>query len=155
VPRANSVVCVPNRTANSGGVVAASAWLAKLIGGPFARLKVSRHVLFWFTVTEPDLWHRNRCPIFIWANGTRPEDLFYGFPMAAAKLRVKLASETGAAYTVDLAKIPPVSGGEKEAIYRTHVAPRLNGVDLPCVDAKNCLFTEARTIGSSSTVVSA
>jgi sarcosine oxidase len=70
-------------------VVAAGAWLPKLIGGPFARLKVSRQVLFWFTVTEPDLWDKKRCPIFIWPNGTRPEDLFYGFPMAAPELRVR------------------------------------------------------------------
>jgi sarcosine oxidase len=124
-------------------VVAAGAWLPQLIGGAFAQLKVSRQVLFWFTVTNPDLWNKSSCPIFIWANGTRPEDLFYGFPMAGPGLRIKVASETGRAYTGDLTEVPPVSEAEKEAIYRAHVSPRLNGVDLPCVEAKTCFYTEA------------
>jgi sarcosine oxidase len=124
-------------------VVAVGAWLPKLVGGAFAQLKVSRQVLFWFTVTDPDLWDKRRCPIFIWANGTRPEDLLYGFPMVKPELRVKLASETGLAYTDDLAEVPPVTEAEKDLIYQTRVAPRLNGVDLPCVEAKTCLYTEA------------
>lgn len=124
-------------------VVAAGAWLPKLIGGVFAQLKVSRQVLFWFTVTDPDLWDKRTCPIFIWANGTRPEDLIYGVPMARPTPRIKVGSETGLAYTDDLAEVPPVTEAEKELIYRTHVAPRLNGVDLPCAEAKTCLYTEA------------
>jgi sarcosine oxidase len=124
-------------------VVAAGAWLPKLIRGPYAQLKVSRQVLFWFTVTDPDLWDKSRCPIFIWANGTHPEDLIYGFPMAGPELRIKVGSETDLAFTDDLAEVPPVTEAEKNLIYRTHVAPRLNGVDLPCVEAKTCLYTEA------------
>jgi sarcosine oxidase len=124
-------------------VVAAGAWLPKLIGGALARLKVSRQVLFWFTVTGPELWDKRTCPIFIWPNGTQPEDLFYGFPMTGPELRIKVASETGLAYTGDLAEVPPVTEAEKELIYRAHVAPRLNGVDLPCVEATTCFYTEA------------
>jgi sarcosine oxidase len=76
-------------------VVAAGAWLPKLIGGAFAQLKVSRQILFWFTVIDPDLWDKKRCPIFIWANRMRPEDLFYGFPMAGPELRIKSPAKPG------------------------------------------------------------
>jgi sarcosine oxidase len=124
-------------------VVAVGAWLPQLIGGSFAALKVSRQVLFWFTVTNPNLWDKRTCPIFIWANGTQPEDLFYGFPMTSSAMRIKVASESGLAYTADPAAVRPVTEAEKELIYRTHVAPRLNGVDVPCVEAKTCLYTEA------------
>lgn len=117
--------------------------LPKLIGGALVRLKVSRQVLFWFTVTGPDLWDKRTCPIFIWPNGTQSEDLFYGFPMTGPELRIKVASETGLAYTGDLSEVPPVTEAEKELIYRAHVAPRLNGVDLPCVEATTCFYTEA------------
>jgi sarcosine oxidase len=124
-------------------VLAAGAWLPKLAGGWFSSLRVSRQVLFWFTVTAPDLWNKRNCPVFIWADGARPEEFVYGFPMAGPDLRMKIASETDQPYTGDLENVPAVEDAEKDWMYRTHVAPRLNGIDQPYVDAKTCLYTEA------------
>jgi sarcosine oxidase len=124
-------------------VIAAGAWLPRLVGGGYGRLRVSRQLLFWFTVTDPRLWDRRNCPIFIWTDGTRPEDLCYGFPMAGPELRIKIASENDQPYTGDPAQVPPPTEAEKDWIYRTHLAVRLNGVALPCVEAKACLYTEA------------
>jgi sarcosine oxidase len=124
-------------------VLAAGAWLPKLAGGWFSSLRVSRQVLFWFTVTAADLWNKRNCPVFVWADGTRPEEFVYGFPMSGPDLRMKIASETDQPYTGDLENVPAVADAEKDWIYRTHVAPRLNGIDQPCVDAKTCLYTEA------------
>jgi sarcosine oxidase len=124
-------------------VLAAGVWLPELAGGWYRRLKVTRQALFWFTVTAPPLWDKERSPIFIWADGMRAQDLFYGFPMAGPEARIKVASETDAPYTGDLLNVPPVEEAEKERIYRAHVAPRLNGVGRSCVEAKTCFYTEA------------
>jgi sarcosine oxidase len=124
-------------------VLAAGAWNPELASGWYANLRITRQVLFWFTATDPALWDQRRCPVFIWTNGARTEDLVYGFPMADARRRIKIGSETSQTYRGDLLDMPPVSEAETEWIYRTHVAPRLNGVDLPCVEAKTCRYTEA------------
>jgi hypothetical protein len=63
--------------------------------------------------------------------------------MSGPELRIKVASETGLAHTGDLAEVPPVTEAEKELNYRAYVAPRLNGFDLPCVEATTCFYTEA------------
>jgi sarcosine oxidase len=121
-------------------VLTAGAWLPKLAGGHYGKLKVQRQVQFWFRVSDPSLWRD--CPIFIWTTGTRAEDLFYGFPMASAELRIKLASEHDGEPS-DPDAVAPVSETEKRRIYETHIAPRLNGVTGECVDAATCFYTNA------------
>lgn len=121
-------------------VVTAGAWLPKLAGERYRNLNVQRQVQFWFKVSNPSLWHDS--PIFIWTTGTRAEDLFYGFPMASAEPRIKLASEhDGEPANPDA--VAPVTDDEQRQIYETHIAPRLNGVTGECVEAATCLYTNA------------
>jgi sarcosine oxidase len=121
-------------------VLAAGAWLPELAGARGRNLRVQRQVQFWFKVSAPPLWRDG--PIFIWTTGTRAEDLFYGFPMASAELRIKVASEYDGDATEPDA-VAPVTEAEKRRIYETHIAPRLNGVTAECVEAATCLYTNA------------
>jgi sarcosine oxidase len=121
-------------------VLTAGAWLPELAGERYRNLNVQRQVQFWFKVSDPSLWREG--PIFIWTTGSRAEDLFYGFPMASAELRIKLASEQDRD-TTDPDAVAPVGEAEKRQIYETHIAPRLNGVTAECVDSATCLYTNA------------
>lgn len=121
-------------------VLTTGARLPKLAGERYRNLRVLRQVQFWFKVADPSLWRDG--PIFIWTTGTRAEDLLYGFPMASADLRIKVASEQDRDPT-DPDAVAPVSDDEKRRLYETHIAPRLNGVTADCVDAATCLYTNA------------
>src|SRR5262245_43651882 len=73
-------------------VVTAGAWLAALLGGPFARLlRVYRQVLYWFAAQDRSSFAPDRFPIFIWIHGDDAGDYFYGFPQLSEG--AKLATE--------------------------------------------------------------
>jgi sarcosine oxidase len=123
-------------------VVAAGAWIGKLLGRDLPRLaRPFRQTLHWFAPERPAEFAPSRFPVFIWMHGSGPEEYFYGFPASEADGGVKVAAEQ---YTTEAdpdAMVRRVGAAESEAMYRDHVAARLPGLSSRVLRAKTCLYT--------------
>ncbi len=121
-------------------IVAAGAWLPKLLGGDFDKLlKIYRQVLSWFAIDgDVAAYEPERFPVFIWE---LPDSLqaIYGFPAIDGGLKV--ATEQYAATTSPELVDRSVSMHEIDHMHRNYVAPFLKGVTSICVKAKACLYT--------------
>lgn len=125
----------------ASAVVAAGAWLPRLLGGAFTRLAVPyRQALHWFTPDVPADYAPGKFPIFIWMHGDAAEDYLYGFPTAGTP-EVKLATEQYGVMadpdTVSRAVAPAESG----AMFDRHVRGRLRGIAPVASRAAACLYT--------------
>jgi sarcosine oxidase len=68
-------------------VLAANAWLDRLLPGVALPLTITRQPLFWFAPREsPERFVPGRMPIYIWEHG--PDRYFYGFPAFGGELKV-------------------------------------------------------------------
>jgi sarcosine oxidase len=121
-------------------IVAAGAWLPKLLGSDFDELlKVYRQVLSWFAVdSDVAAYEPKHFPVFIWETRDSPQGI-YGFPAIDGGLKV--ATEQYAATTSPERVDRSVSAEEIEHMHRNYVAPYLKGVTSKCVKAKACLYT--------------
>jgi len=121
-------------------IVAAGAWLPKLLGSDFDRLlKVYRQVLSWFAVDgDAAAYEPKRFPVFIWELPDSSQGI-YGFPVIDGGLKV--ATEQYASTTSPERVDRSVSMEEIEHMHRNYVAPYLKGVTANCVKAKACLYT--------------
>ncbi|MBI1737409.1 MAG: N-methyl-L-tryptophan oxidase [Candidatus Rokubacteria bacterium] len=141
-PSARGVEVVTDRARLEAGrvVVAAGAWIAGLLGGPFPKLLgVYRQVLYWFVPDEPARYAPGRFPVFIWIHGAGPTDYFYGLPVVSDG--VKLGGEQFVETSEPDRIARDVSGAEIASVYATHVRDRLAGVGERCVRAETCLYT--------------
>lgn len=118
-------------------VVAAGAWIGRLLGSPFDRLKVTRQVMHWFDIAEHDeAWAA--APTYIWIH---PPAVFYGFPQIDGSHQIKVATE-GHAETDPDAVDRVVLPAETAAMYGDHVAGRLAGISPASQRTATCLYTE-------------
>ncbi|HEY3214973.1 MAG TPA: N-methyl-L-tryptophan oxidase [Candidatus Eisenbacteria bacterium] len=68
-------------------VLAANAWLPRLLPGVSLPLTVTRQPLFWFANHDPiERLAPGRLPVYIWERG--PDLFFYGFPAFDGELKV-------------------------------------------------------------------
>jgi len=68
-------------------VLAANAWLPRLLPGVSLPLTITRQPLFWFAPLEsPDRFAPGRLPVFIWEY--QPDVFFYGFPAFDGEIKV-------------------------------------------------------------------
>jgi sarcosine oxidase len=122
-------------------VVTAGPWLAGLLPAFRPLVRVYRQALHWFAPLDPSAFAPNRFPVFIWMHGEQEEDYFYGFPIAAGSVDLKVATET---YERD---VDPdhvdrsVSTDEAAAMAARHVGGRLRGVTGPATRSAACLYT--------------
>lgn len=122
-------------------VVAAGAWIGKLLGGTLPRLaRPYRQALHWFAPERAADFSPGAFPIFIWLHGTGPEDYFYGFP-AGSDGAVKVATETYRSEVDPDAMDRDVTAAESAAMHLEHVASRLPRLSPHVVRAKACLYT--------------
>jgi sarcosine oxidase len=83
-------------------------------------------------------------PVFIWITGSRPCDMFYGFPAINGTDRgIKTATER-----YDVAVDPDqvnrtVADEEVASLYNGYIASRLPDVSAKCLRAATCLYTVA------------
>lgn len=121
-------------------ILAAGAWLPKLLGTPFRDLlKVYRQVLYWFDIdSEVPSYEPTQFPVFIWELPDARQGI-YGFPVIDRGL--KIATEQYAATTLPEVADRSVSQQEIAEMYCSYVAPNLKGVDPNCAKAKACLYT--------------
>ena len=140
-PGADSVTVKTDRDVHRADrlIVAAGAWLPKLLGGDFAKLlKVYRQVLSWFAVDGAAAYEPERFPVFIWELPDSPQAI-YGFPAIDGGLKV--ATEQYTATTSPELVDRSVSMREIDHMHRNYVAPFLEGVTSRCIKAKACLYT--------------
>ena len=123
-------------------VVAAGAWVGKLLGWPFGGALVPyRQVLHWFTVVEEAAFRPGTCPTYIWMHGTRPEDYFYGFPALPGAAAVKVATEQYGLPCDPDSVDRDVAPGESAAMHAAHIAGRLRGARPGAIRSTACLYT--------------
>jgi sarcosine oxidase len=122
-------------------VVAAGAWLPRLLGGDFARLAVPyRQALHWFTPDAPAEYAPGKFPVFIWMHGDAPEDYLYGFPTAGTP-EVKLATEQYGVVADPDTMDRTVAPAESAVMFDRHVQGRLRGIAPVARRAAACLYT--------------
>lgn len=124
-------------------VVAAGAWVTRLIPELRSECRVTRQVLYWFSIERSYAsFSPDRCPIFLWSFGVDEEQGLYGFPaIDGPSGGVKLASsafgEVVDPDTVDRV----VSEEEQKIMYEQLVRERLPLVEPRCLRATTCLYT--------------
>jgi sarcosine oxidase len=121
-------------------IVAAGAWLPKLLGGPFEKLlKIHRQVLHWFeTGGDPLQFAPQNFPVFIWEPPDARQGI-YGFPVVDSGL--KIATEQYSDVTSPDAVSRDVGPVEIAQMYESFVRPYLKNVLPNAVKAKVCLYT--------------
>jgi sarcosine oxidase len=121
-------------------IVAAGAWLPKLLGGDFEKLlKIYRQVLHWFAVDgAAESFAPCRFPVFIWELPDLRQGI-YGFPLVDDGL--KIATEQYIRATVPDSADRAVSPEEIAAMHADYVRPYLKGVGPRSVKAVACLYT--------------
>jgi len=123
-------------------IVATGAWLNELAPREHSdALTVTRQVVFWFDVDDPEVFSATHFPFVLWA-GQTIADYSAVFPMPARgrpglKVLGEQFHETTTAESVDRT----VRQGEADEFYERLVAPRLRGVRSTIVDTAVCLYT--------------
>jgi sarcosine oxidase len=132
------------RVETSGGsidaetaIIAAGAWLPKLIPGLPVSFRTTRQVQAWFRPDDAALFTPRRCPVFLIesAHGTH-----YGFPDYGGA-GIKIAKHHHADQSTDPDIVDRTVSASDEAMIRAAIAvhvPAANGVMLA---AKTCLYT--------------
>ena len=120
-------------------VVAAGAWVSKLLPDLPVRLRATRQVLAWFEPQRPDLFDPARCPVFLieGLHGTH-----YGFPLQAGA-GVKVAKHHHFDEAVDPDDYDRNVSAPDEAAIRPAVADYLPAANGKLNAATTCLYTMA------------
>ena len=123
-------------------VIAAGPWLADLIGQTdAAKLRVTRQVVYWFEVDDPDAFSTERFPFVMWVGDT-DEDYVGIFPIPPGGTpALKVLGEQFVTDTHPETVDRTVSPLEIQAFHERHIAPKMPGVSNRCVKAGVCLYT--------------
>ncbi len=134
------------RYATGTTIVAAGAWVPRLLPAISSKLAVRRQVLTWFEIDGAMSYAPIDFPVFIWLWGAGPNDAFYGFPEIGADGRVrtiKVAAEQNEVETTADTIDRNVTSAEISAMFDYHVAGKLHGVTGRCIKSATCLYTNA------------
>ena len=141
------VQVVTGRGAYEAGqvVVAAGPWAPGLLGGAWGRsLRLYRQTMHWFEPDDAAPFAPGRFPVFMWMHGAGAEDWFYGFPVLPGSRGVKVSMERFKASAATPEQIDKtVTRDEALAMYRRHVAGRLEGLGETWLRSVACLYTLA------------
>lgn len=122
-------------------IVAAGAWLPKLVGGPFETLlQVYRQTLHWFEIEgDASRYKPEHFPVFIWELSDWPQGI-YGFPMIDGA-GIKIATEYYEQTILPDAVARSVSP-EEVAVVRDRLAlPNFKGLSGRNTKSAVCLYT--------------
>jgi sarcosine oxidase len=131
-------------------VVAAGAWLPKLMPHLGIPLQVERNALFWFEPkAEPQIFEKDRLPVWIIEVDT--EHAFYGFPMlpeqpasdgtaATPAQGAKVARHHGG-WPVDPDAVDRMTNEEDERVVRDYMRHYMPMADGRRLDSKVCMYT--------------
>jgi sarcosine oxidase len=120
-------------------VVAAGAWISKLLPDLPVRLRATRQVLGWFEPRQPEVFDPARCPVFLIEG---PHGTHYGFPLQAGA-GVKVAKHHHFDEAVDPDDYDRNVSSADEASIRAAVADYLPAANGKLNAATTCLYTMA------------
>lgn len=119
-------------------VIAAGAWLPKLVPELNLPLTVERNVLFWYEpVAAPELFEHDRLPV--WILEIDDEHAFYGFPKVAGQ-GVKVARHHGGR-PVDPDALDRDATDADEQPVRKFMADHMPLANGPRLDSRVCMYT--------------
>jgi len=118
-------------------VVAAGAWLPRLLPGLPVPLRVTRQAVGWFAPSDPAVFARERCPIFMIECA---EGIFYGFPRGPEP-GIKFAKHHHADEAVDPARPTRPVDGSDETLLRAALAAHVPSANGDLVASQTCLYT--------------
>jgi sarcosine oxidase len=123
-------------------VLCAGAWTPRLVQPLLAHLVLQPQALHWFAAEDPASYAAGRFPTFIWMHGTRPEDAFYGFPIApgAATAAVKVATERFETIADPDGLEREVPAAAARAMLDDHLRGRLHGLGA-ALRSVACIYT--------------
>ncbi len=125
-------------------IFTSGAWTGRVLGDLGVRLKVTRQVLGWVWPREPEMFTRDRFPVWV-LDGLGGEGVYYGFPMTpdgSGGVGLKAALHWPGR-EVDPAKVERgrLPGDEEEVreVFRRHL-PEGDG---PVLSQRVCLYTNS------------
>lgn len=126
----------------SSAIVATGAWFAELAPAvDAAAVSVTRQVVYWLEVEDPEPWGAARFPFLIWS-GETIDDYLGAFPMPPGGVGgLKLVSEQFSDITTAESVSREVTDAELRGFYDRCVQPRLTGVLPSAVKTSVCLYT--------------
>ena len=144
-PRGVRVMTTVRSYEAAHAVIAAGGWTPGLVGAPLAGMRLLRQVLHWFSPADPAIYRAGAFPTFIWTHGPRPEDSFYGFPIAPGVTPgVKLATEQYSRAIGAPEKMKrEVAVDEVGAMHADHANGRLRGLSRAALRSTACFYTNA------------
>jgi sarcosine oxidase len=123
-------------------IVAAGAWMSKLVPAFATRLTVHRQLLHWFALPDATTWPTEG-PTFMWNRGPTPDQQFYGFPPLPGSGALKCATEQYGATTDPDLLDRTVAPSEPADMFDRHVRGRLRGVTATPLRSAVCCYTVA------------
>src|SRR5579883_47086 len=120
-------------------IVAAGAWLPRLLPGLPVPLRPTRQVIGWFEPSAPKLFARDCCPIFMIETA---DGMFYGFP-AGTKPGIKFAKHHHADEAIDPAIPTRPIDDRDEALLREALAAYVPSLNGKLLSAQTCRYTMA------------
>jgi sarcosine oxidase len=137
-PTADGVRIVTDRATITAGqaVVAAGGWIKQLLPGLAVPIRVTRQVVGWFAPSDPALFARERCPVFMIET---PDGIFYGFP-AGPRPGIKFAKHHSDEAVDPSTATRPMDGAD-ETLLRTALAAHVPSVNGALLDAQTCRYT--------------
>lgn len=141
-----TVVTAQGRYVADKVIVSAGPWMRDFL--PASRhdlLHVTRQVVHWFEVEEPERFSTDKFPFFIWVGDTTA-DYFSAFPMPPGGVPgLKVLTEE-VVTTVDPESVRRhVTQEEIDAFYDDFVVRRIDGVARNSIKASVCLYTHTPT----------
>jgi sarcosine oxidase len=137
-PTSGGVRIVTDRGTVTAGqvVVAAGGWIKQLLPGLSVPIRVTRQAVGWFAPSNPALFARERCPVFMIEN---PDGIFYGFP-AGPRPGIKFARHHSDETIDPSAAARPMDGAD-EAVLRTALAAHVPSANGALLAAQTCRYT--------------
>ncbi len=120
-------------------VVTAGPWLPQLLHNFPVPLRVTRQAVGWFAPSDPAIFTRDRCPIFMIENAN---GIFYGFPRGPNP-GIKFAKHHHADEAVDPARPTRPMGAGDEALLREALAAHVPSANGKLLASQTCLYTMA------------
>jgi sarcosine oxidase len=139
---ANVVVETASGTVvGDAAVVATGPWFRELApANDGAAVRITRQVVYWFDVDEPDDFSAEKWPFVIWPGETISEYSAV-FPRTGGRQGLKLLGEQFHAETTPDTVDRHVSEAEALDFYERLVEPRVSGVKPDVLHAEVCLYT--------------
>lgn len=119
-------------------VLCGGAWSNRLVRDLGVPLRVTRQVLGWLWPRDPDAFSLGTLPV--WAIEDEKGNFYYGFPMMAGSLGMKVGHHWQAAETdPDHVEREPVDGDEDD--FRPMIRQFVPAADGPLLSLAVCLYT--------------